>query len=293
MKAGDEITWSYQIGSHPESPSPPPVSVQPDAYVPVVDPASPVDPIVPVDNHQTSPVQLSVPVVDVEDEPGSPVQLSVPFVVDVEDETPPSPVPVQPHPFPTALFNQAPTGDEFFQTQFRSPRTPIPELLLDRNLALESRRNELRQHLTTQLGQTIVFTASEHHAQEFGDCPVCQEKFQQNDTIRMQSCLHKFHDACLMECYTRYIEELINSSDPRPLAQVNFKCPVCKTTTQGQGELGLASRIQRASTGAAEALFSRTSNIGVFVPGVPSNALSPFFSFFYYDDVTRQTPHAS
>jgi hypothetical protein len=137
----------------------------------------------------------------------------------------------------------------------------------------------LRQHLTTQLGQTIVFTASEQHAQEFGDCPVCQEKFQQNDTIRMQSCLHKFHDACLMECYTRYIEELINSSDiyPNPLALVNFKCPVCKTTTQGQGE----------------ALFSRTSNIGVFIPGVPSNALSPFFSFFYYDYVTRQPPHAN
>ena len=45
---------------------------------------------------------------------------------------------------------------------------------------------------------------------------MCQEKFQQNDTIRMQSCLHKFHDACLMECYTRYIEELISSSDIYP-----------------------------------------------------------------------------
>jgi hypothetical protein len=73
----------------------------------------------------------------------------------------------------------------------------------------------------------------------------------------MQSCLHKFHDACLMECYTRYIEERINSSDiyPNTLAQVNFKC--CKTTTQGQGE----------------ALFSRTSNIGV----QGSNVVSLFF----------------
>jgi hypothetical protein len=255
MKAGDEITWSYQISSHPESPSPPPVSVQPDAYVPVGDPASPVDPIVPVEINQPSPVQISVPVVDVEDEPLSPVQRSVPFVVDVQDETPPSPVPVQPRPFPTALFppfssREAPTGDEFFQTQF--PPRPIrdrSELPLDRNLVLESRRNVLRQHLMSQLGQTIVFTASEQHAQDFGDCPVCQEKIQQNDTIRMQSCLHKFHDACLMECYTRYIEERINSSDiyPNTLAQVNFQCPVCKTTTQGQGE----------------ALFSRTSNIGV------------------------------
>lgn len=276
MKAGDEITWSYQISSHPESPSPPPVSVQPDAYVPVGDPASPVDPIVPVENNQPSPVQisvpvvdvedatppsppspvqLSVPVVDVEDEPLSPVQLSVPFVVDVQDETPPSPVPVQPRPFPTALFppfssREAPTGDEFFQTLTQFPPRPIrdrSELPLDRNLVLESRRNVLRQHLTSQLGKTIVFTASEQHAQDFGDCPVCQEKFQQNDTIRMQSCLHKFHDACLMECYTRYIEERINSTDIFPstlaAAQVNFKCPVCKTTTQGQGEALFSSNI--------------------------------------------------
>lgn len=257
MKAGDEITWSYQISSHPES-----------------DPASPVDPIVPVENNQPSPVQisvpvvdvedatppsppspvqLSVPVVDVEDEPLSPVQLSVPFVVDVQDETPPSPVPVQPRPFPTALFppfssREAPTGDEFFQTQF--PPRPIrdrSELPLDRNLVLESRRNVLRQHLTSQLGQTIVFTASEQHAQDFGDCPVCQEKFQTNDTIRMQSCLHKFHDACLMECYTRYIEERVHSTDIFPstlaAAQVNFKCPVCKTTTRGQGEALFSSNI--------------------------------------------------
>jgi hypothetical protein len=70
---------------------------------------------------------------------------------------------------------------------------------------------------------TICVAVSDAQAQEFGDCPVCQETFRFQDRVRFQRCLHKFHDDCLTKHYS------INGHN----------CPVCKVSmVEGSQEPG-------------------------------------------------------
>jgi hypothetical protein len=102
----------------------------------------------------------------------------------------------------------------------------------DAESELDKKRLMLREHLSSLLGRTILFTASHDHATQFGDCPVCQESFQPGNQVRMQPCLHKFHDECLMESYHHAIESILTTrgSDITLKTYVEFKCkcPVCK-----------------------------------------------------------------
>lgn len=127
----------------------------------------------------------------------------------------------------------------------REPIQPIQRVTLLQDVA-ESDKNEKRlmlfEHLFTQLGHTVSFTASQNHATDFGECPVCRAEFQSGDKVRMQPCLHKFHDECLTRSYHQAIELVLNnhgvdSSDSALRNRVEFKCPVCKMQLNAREDL--------------------------------------------------------
>ena len=251
MKAGEELTWYYQIGAHPEDVEPPPVA--PSAISgPLSSPLSPLSDVAEMfpalnappsaaGSHSTSlPLAQVVERIDVEAEPPSAIIAEL---------------------FPELNAPPSAAGSH-------SASLPLAQVVERIDVDAEPphifiRREEAFKVLRAQIGQSIGFTASNDHAKEFGMCAICQEPFVSGESVRMQRCLHKFHDTCLMESYHAVIEQDVElycrRTEISPLVRLpqvlDFKCSVCKQKLNADEEtssnIGVPGRTRMVMQGHA------------------------------------------